>query len=184
MKCVRCPLGQGREDNNYEIVWHDGSPSAKIMIVGEAPGKEEAETGKPFVGRAGKKLRSILKDFVDLKKDVFITNTVLCRPPDNRNPEISEQDACFPHLEAMFFTIKPRLVMTVGRVSSDWLLRVIHKEYNIYEMKEVTWGGHWFLWLPLYHPSYLLRKPTAVGPFVACLQRYKGILDKLRTNDN
>ena len=180
--CVKCDLGKYREETSGKIVWGDGNLNAKIFLTGEAPGRDESISGKPFVGRAGKKLRSILSKFINLEKDIFITNTALCRPPDNRKPTLAEQEACFPHIETMFFLIRPKLVITAGRISSDWLSRILHKEYEIYKIQEVKWNDLWFLWLPMYHPSYLLRKPAAVQPFIACLQRYKGILERLRKN--
>ncbi len=139
------------------MVWGGGNTHAKIMLIGEAPGKEESEQGKPFVGRAGKKLRGILSGFLDLDKDIYITNTVLCRPPDNRNPSIDEQNTCFPHIETQIRIIRPRLVMTAGRVSSDWFSRFVHLTYIVYQMQEWKLDDMYALWLPLYHPSYLLR---------------------------
>lgn len=179
--CMKCDLGKYREENHGKIVWGTGNPASKIILMGEAPGKDESISGKPFVGRSGKKLRDILSDYLDLEKDTWVSNTVLCRPPDNRNPKPQEQEACFPHLESTFFIIKPKLVLTVGRVPSDWLSRIVNQSYNIYKMQEAKWCDLWFLWLPLYHPSYLIRKPSAVEPFIACLQRYKDIIDKLRS---
>lgn len=182
--CTKCDLGKYREETGGKIVWRDGNLDAKIMLLGEAPGAAEEASGKPFVGRAGKKLRAILSKFIDLEKDIFISNTTLCRPPDNRKPTLEEQAICFPHIEAMFFLIKPKLVITAGRISSDWLSQILHKEYEIYKMQEVRWNDLWFLWLPMYHPSYLLRKPTTELLFIACLQRYKGILNRLCKNAN
>lgn len=182
-ECCKCVhLSQYRKENNYKIVWSDGNPAANIMLIGEAPGEQEAKAGKPFVGRAGKKLRGILEDFVDVKEDVFITNTVLCRPPNNRKPLPNEQKNCFQHIESMFFVVKPKLVITAGRTSSDWMATLTKTEYEIYHHQEVQWGELFFGWLPVYHPSYLLRKPAATQPFIDALQRYYKILYALRKN--
>jgi len=180
--CKKCQLSEYRNKTGGKIVWGDGNPASNILLIGEAPGEEEAIQGKPFVGKSGQLLRSILSEFIDLKRDLFITNTVLCRPPENRNPSLEEQQACFQHISAIFHIIKPKLVITAGRISSDWLSRIIHKDYKIYELQEAEWDDIWFLWLPLYHPSYLLRKPSEKARFKSILNKYSKIIEKLRTS--
>ena len=180
-KCFKCNLGKYRKENNYKIVLYGGNPNAKIMLIGEAPGKEEAIQGEPFIGRAGKKLRNILSSqSIDANTDLFIVNTVLCRPPENRNPTKEEQKACFPYIKGMFFIVKPKLVITAGRVASDWLSRAINQEYKIYDMQEATWNDYSFYWLPMYHPSYLLRNPSAITPFINALHKYRRIIALLK----
>ena len=169
-----------RKQNNYQIVWGEGSLKSRIMLFGEAPGQTEAEQGRPFIGRSGQLLRDILSEFVNIEKDVFITNTVLCRPPENRAPTLEEQEACWPHLDTTLHLIKPKLIITAGRTSSDWLSRITHQDYKIYEMQESQYDGLWFLWLPLYHPSYLLRKRSEIDRFKNTLQKYSKIIEKLR----
>jgi len=179
MACHNCELGNFRKENNYKIVWGEGSLNARIMLVGEAPGENEALEGRPFIGRSGKLLRKLLSEFLDIKKDIFITNTVLCRPPNNREPNIEEQLSCYPHLDTTFHLIKPKLILTAGKVAAEWLSRITHKDYKIYQLEEAEWDDVWFLWLPLYHPSYLLRKPTEKDKFKATLEKYSKIIKKL-----
>jgi DNA polymerase len=111
LQCQRCPLCQSRTHS----VPGEGSAKANIMFIGEAPGKSEDEQGRPFVGRAGKLLDSLLNTAGLSREQVYITNMVKCRPPDNRDPKAEEVAACEPYLEQQIQSIKPKVIVTLGR---------------------------------------------------------------------
>lgn len=152
--CTKCRLSETR--NN--AVSGEGDPYAELMFVGEGPGETEDRQGRPFVGRAGNKFTEILNS-VDLdRQDVFITNVVKCRPPENRNPKEDEQQACLPYLEAQIAEINPSVIVTLGNTATKLLIdpgqgitKVRGSFYN--------WRGNIQVF-PMYHPSYLLRYPS------------------------
>lgn len=163
-KCNKCALGDFRDENDYKIVWGEGSLNADIMVVGEAPGKKEAETGKPFVGKSGKYLRiELFQRFTE--ENVFIINTVMCRPPENRDPLPEEQNKCYQHIYTQINLVKPKIFITVGKVSSNWFSKIIGEDYQIYKMKLVEFGDLKFIWAPLYHPAYITRKVSLKEDF-------------------
>jgi uracil-DNA glycosylase len=119
--CVKCPLHESRKN----AVPGDGKPTSKFMIIGEAPGKEEDETGHPFVGASGRFLNSVLEGTGIKREDFFITNTVKCRPPKNRTPKKNEIDTCTSnYLFEQIELIKPKLIMLLGGVAAKKLLGV------------------------------------------------------------
>ena len=153
--CTRCRLHEGRTQTVFGV----GNPAADWMIVGEAPGAEEDRRGEPFVGRAGKLLDEMLRA-VGLSRDsVFIANILKCRPPNNRDPAASEAEACRNYLERQIELVNPRIILAVGRVAAQQLLRSeetvgrlrgrVHRLANPDVPVVVT-----------YHPAYLLRTPA------------------------
>lgn len=147
VSCEKCGLCKTRN----KAVTFRGNPKSKIMIIGEGPGATEDEKGIPFVGRSGKLLdKMLIEIFLDIEEDIYISNIVKCRPPNNRNPFFDEIQKCQDYILNEIILIKPRLIITLGRVPGDWFAR--YKEYNIYTFYERK------LWLPMYHPSYLLRQ--------------------------
>jgi uracil-DNA glycosylase len=180
--CQRCGLAQYRDKSNYQIVWGDGNIGAKILLIGEAPGENEAKTGMPFVGVSGQFLRHRLAKYLDLKKDLYIINCVLCRPPDNRQPTPEEQEACFPHVLTVIFSMRPKLIMTAGKVSSELIAKLTGKPYEIYRVQGVQIFEYMFGWLPLYHPSYVKRSKEQTERFEKALESYRNLfrnIDKL-----
>lgn len=157
--CQKCPLAKTRTN----IVFSDGVANHKLMLIGEAPGFNEDQTGKPFVGRAGQLLDKILESVgLSREKDVYICNTLKCRPPDNRDPLPAEKDACRAYLDAQIEILKPRLIILCGRVA---LTSFLTGEKSISKIR-----GQWFdgpygaKMMPIFHPSYLLRNQSkAVG---------------------
>ena len=135
-----------------QLVFGDGNPDADIVFIGEAPGKNEDEQGKPFVGAAGKFLNEML-EMVNLKReDIYITNIVKYRPPNNRDPEPSEKEKFLPYLQEQLDIIKPKLIVTLGRHSMDVLLpglkiSQVHGQPKRYK-------DH--VYLPLFHPAAAL----------------------------
>jgi uracil-DNA glycosylase family 4 len=151
-ECVKCPLHETRT----QVVFGVGDPRAKLMFIGEAPGRDEDRLGEPFVGRAGKLLTKIL-EAVDLtREEVYITNILKCRPPDNRDPVESEVRCCEQYLKNQIELIKPRLICALGRISAQWLLRT-NEPLSKLRMEEHDYEG-----IPVvvtYHPAALLRNP-------------------------
>jgi DNA polymerase len=150
--CRRCKLCEGRST----IVFGSGNPRADLIVIGEGPGADEDAQGKPFVGRAGQLLTKML-DSVQISRDeAYITNTVLCRPPGNRNPEADELAACRPFLEAKLAAIQPKVVLSLGSVATQALLKT--KE----PIGKLRGRVHPFgdaVLIPTFHPAFLLRNP-------------------------
>jgi len=154
--CTRCVLSRTR----IQAVFSDGSPQASVMLIGEGPGQQEDETGVPFVGRAGQLLTQILASVgIDRKRDIYICNTVKCRPPQNRKPEPEEMSACFPYLEGQIYWVKPKIILLAGATAVQDILKT---KQGITKIR-----GQWFdtpfggaKAMPIFHPSYLLRNPS------------------------
>ena len=150
--CDRCELGKTRTN----LVFGTGNEEAKLMFVGEGPGEQEDLQGVPFVGRAGKLLDDMLAMFGLSRKDVYIANIVKCRPPKNRDPLPEEQEACYPWLQQQIATVKPRLLVCLGRIAA---MRFIDPQYRISRQH-----GQWIERdgmeiTAVYHPAALLRDP-------------------------
>ena len=150
--CKRCKLCEGRT----HIVFGSGNASAEVVVIGEGPGADEDAQGLPFVGRAGQLLTKMLAS-VNLSRDeVFITNAVLCRPPGNRNPEPDELAACAPFLADKLAVIQPKVVLALGSVATQSLLRT--KEAIGKLRGRIHAFGDAVL-IPTFHPAFLLRNP-------------------------
>jgi len=150
--CQRCKLGQNRTN----LVFGEGSPQARLMFVGEAPGEEEDLQGRPFVGDAGQLLNNMLHKLGLRREDVYITNIVKSRPPRNRDPEADEVEACLPFLIKQIDSIQPLVIVTLGKIATNNLLGINEPITKI--------RGKWQKFrgikvMPTFHPSYLLRSP-------------------------
>jgi uracil-DNA glycosylase len=152
--CLRCCLHRER----IKTVWGEGNDlSAEVVFLGEAPGKEENISGQPFVGKSGVYLRSIMNQSrIDWNK-IFITNTIKCRPPGNRNPTREEEVACAHWLMSQLLFIKPRAIVCVGKCAVSWITGKPMEELcgSDYLRKPFEW--HNKLIVGIYHPSYALR---------------------------
>jgi uracil-DNA glycosylase family 4 len=152
-ECTRCKLHKTRTN----IVFGVGSPEARLMFVGEAPGEDEDLQGYPFVGKAGQLLTKMIEAMGLRREDVYICNTVKCRPPNNRNPEPDELLACEPFLKGQLGAVKPEVIVTLGKFAAQALLR---------EQTPITrLRGQWREYegipvMPTFHPAYLLRSPA------------------------
>jgi DNA polymerase len=152
--CRRCKLWPGRT----QIVFGVGNPQAKLMFVGEGPGRDEDLQGEPFVGRAGQLLTEIITKGMKLRReDVYIANVVKCRPPENRNPEPDEIAACQPFLLQQIQAIGPKVLVALGKFAAQTLLS---SSTPISRLR-----GHWHDFhgiplMPTLHPAYLLRNPA------------------------
>ena len=173
--CEKCGLCETRQ----HVVFGMGNPEAEVMFIGEGPGQNEDEQGLPFVGRSGKLLDQYL-EAVDLNRDknIFITNIVKCRPPQNRDPLPEELDACLPWLREQFRIIRPRIIVCLGRIAAQRLIRPdfsVTKEHGQFTEKNGTW------FMGTLHPAALLRnprqKPDAFADFVALREKIQQVCD-------
>ncbi|WP_420266045.1 uracil-DNA glycosylase [Candidatus Magnetominusculus dajiuhuensis] len=151
--CKRCKLHTGRTN----IVFGEGDPNTRLMFVGEGPGADEDATGRPFVGRAGKVLESLINKMGFRREDVYIANIVKCRPPGNREPEEDEIAACRGFIERQIESIAPDAIMTLGNVSTKTLLST---DKTIGQMRGDFYDYNGIKVMPTYHPSYFLRNPS------------------------
>lgn len=161
--CGSCDLCKERT----QVVFGEGSTSPLIMIVGEAPGEDEDLEGSPFVGKVGEKLNSIL-EYVGVKRDeIYITNSVLCRPPNNRNPRKEELEACKWRLDLQIQLLRPALVILLGKIAMGQMndkpvkgaLSQFFPENLEKGWLDYTVGDHTAKVLVTYHPNYHLRSP-------------------------
>jgi uracil-DNA glycosylase len=153
-QCHRCGLGETRTN----AVVGRGNPQATIMIIGEAPGQNEDETGLPFVGRAGQLLEKILESVrLDSEKDVYIGNILKCRPPNNRVPSAKEVAACKPYIFEQIRLVDPKIILLTGATAVKGLIGDQGAMGGI-RGKWLDWEGR--LCMPIFHPSYLLRNPS------------------------
>ncbi|MDR3278157.1 MAG: uracil-DNA glycosylase [Oscillospiraceae bacterium] len=152
--CKKCALYETRT----KVVFGVGPRDAEVLFVGEGPGENEDLQGEPFVGKGGQLLDDMLRIIgLDRKKNVYIANMVKCRPPKNRDPLNTEQDACIDWLRAQYTLIKPKIVVCLGRISA---MALIKKEFKI-SKEHGTWvEKDGVLFTAMFHPAALLRDPT------------------------
>jgi DNA polymerase len=152
--CTRCALSESRT----QVVFGAGNSDADLMLVGEAPGAEEDRQGLPFVGRSGELLTRLLAEAGLSREDVFIANTLKCRPPENRNPRSEETDTCRPWLIEQIRLVEPRVIATLGNFATRLLSgdpAGITKVHGVAQGRSV---GDRSVWLyPLFHPAAALR---------------------------
>jgi len=152
-ECTRCKLHAGRTN----IVFGVGNPNAKLVFVGEGPGRDEDLQGEPFVGRAGQLLTDIIEKGMKIKRsDVYIANIVKCRPPDNRDPEPDEIASCEPFLRYQLSVIKPKIICALGKFAAQTLLR---SNAPISAIRGKVFDYEGIKLIPTFHPAYLLRNP-------------------------
>ena len=153
--CNNCSLAQSRTN----IVFSAGVPNSKLMLIGEAPGYNEDKQGEPFVGKAGQLLDKIFASVgLSRKENIYICNTIKCRPPENRDPLPEEKEACRAFLDAQIEILKPRIILLCGKVALNSMLNTT---IGITRVR-----GKWFegpygsKMMPIFHPSYLLRNDS------------------------
>lgn len=153
LDCRKCPLCESRTNCVFGV----GNPQAKILFVGEAPGENEDLQGEPFVGRAGKLLDLYLNGIgLDRHKNIYIANILKCRPPENRDPSPSEQEACIDWLREQVRILRPKIIVCLGRIAAFKLISPdfkVTKEHGIFFEKNGT------LMMGTFHPAALLRDP-------------------------
>ena len=154
VECTSCNLSKTRKN----VVVGKGNESAHVVIIGEGPGEQEDITGLPFVGRAGKMLDTALSSVdIDPLEDCYITNIVKCRPPNNRKPSAAESEACMPWLNEQINLLKPKIIILAGSTAVQSFLGINEPISKI--------RGQWIerdniKYMPIFHPSYLLRNPS------------------------
>lgn len=169
--CTACELHKGRT----RAVPGEGPINAEIMFIGEAPGRNEDQQGRPFVGQAGKLLEELLGEIELTRKDVWIGNVVKCRPPENRDPRPEEIAACAGYLERQIALLQPKVIATLGRFSMEKFFpgAKITRVHG-----QAKRDGNRVL-IPLYHPAYVLRNMNAKPDAVRDMQKIPRLLERL-----
>jgi DNA polymerase len=168
--CARCKLHRlGRR----QIVYGVGSPTAKLMFVGEGPGEEEDKQGIPFVGRAGELLTKIIGAIGLTRDEVYIANVVKCRPPQNRNPEPDEVATCSPFLFQQIDTIKPQVIVALGTFAARALLET---QEPISKLRGRIYNYRGASLVPTFHPAFLLRSPDRKRDVWEDMKKVKALL--------
>jgi DNA polymerase len=176
LKCTKCSLCETRTN----VVFGDGNPQAEVMFIGEGPGEQEDLQAKPFVGRSGKLLDSMLSDIgLSREKNIYIGNIVKCRPPKNRDPLPEEQDLCINWLRNQVLLLKPKIIVAVGRISAMKIIDPgikITKDHGIFYKKKKTWM------MPTIHPAAILRNPHQKPLVEQDFQNLKSKIEEICTH--
>ena len=153
LKCTRCRLCDGRRT----VVFSDGNPAGRLMVVGEAPGAHEDATGLPFVGQAGRLLDLMLASVgLSRRESVYICNVLKCRPPGNRNPLPDEIESCAPLLKRQIELVAPEVLLAVGSFAAQWLTETTRA---LGKLRGEVYGYQGVPLVVTYHPAALLRNP-------------------------
>ena len=152
LACRACALCETRT----QVVFGVGNPNAEVLFIGEAPGANEDLQGEPFVGRAGKLLDDMLTMIGLHRRDIYITNSVKCRPPENRDPLNTEKDACRGYLKQQLQLMKPKIIVCLGRISA---MELIKEDFKITREHGQFFEKDGILMMAMYHPAALLRDP-------------------------
>ena len=171
--CRRCPLGETRRC----LVFGGGSPWSRLMLVGEAPGEKEDETGKPFIGRAGKVLDSVLAEACFQRKDIFITSVVKCRPPKNRFPKKEEVTACMPILQRQIELIKPWIIVCLGNLATRSL---IDEQAKITEVRGKWYNNGGIKIMPTFHPAAVFHDRKKLEAIKEDFHRAKEVFENIK----
>ena len=176
-ECTRCGLCETR----HNVVFGVGNEQADVMFVGEGPGEQEDLQGQPFVGPAGKLLDDMLRIIdLDRTKNVYIGNIVKCRPPRNRDPLDTEQDACIEYLRNQVALVKPKIIVCLGRIAAK---RLIDPDYRI-TRQHGQWVKRGDIWMTaIYHPSALLRdvskRPETFDDLISLREKIREVAAKI-----
>jgi DNA polymerase len=150
--CQRCKLSKGRK----HLVFGEGNPDAELMFIGEGPGRDEDQQGRPFVGEAGRLLTSLINRMGFKREEVYIGNIIKCRPPMNRDPEEDEIRTCLPFITRQIEVVSPKAIMALGRISAHTLTGL---KTPITRMRGNFFDLNGIKLMPTFHPAYLLRNP-------------------------
>ncbi len=172
-ECYECELGRTRTNCVFGV----GDPDADLMFVGEAPGEQEDLSGEPFVGRAGQLLDKYLYAVGIERSEVFITNILKCRPPKNRDPLPEEEDACIGFLREQVKTIRPKMIVCLGRIAA---MKLIKPDFKITKEHGVWYEKGSYLMTAVYHPALLLRDPRRKEEMLVDMKAIKEKYDLLR----
>ena len=168
--CHKCALGDGRTN----VVPGDGDPHAKVMFIGEAPGKNEDLQGKPFVGAAGQLLNQLLERIGLKREDIYIANILKCRPPRNRDPHPDEIRACTPWLREQIKAVHPTVLVTMGNFSTKFVLQTTTGITRLRGQVQVTGP---FRVIPTFHPAAAIYDRSKIGALEADFDLLKLLLD-------
>lgn len=169
-KCTLCPLHKERK----KVVFGAGNPLAELMFIGEGPGREEDIQGIPFVGEAGQLLTKMINAMQYQRSDVYIANIVKCRPPQNRNPEDDEAEACLPYLKRQIQLVNPKVIVILGAVPLKYLLG----KTGITKRRGIWDSFQGIQVMPTFHPAYLLRNASSKKQVWQDLQKVMHVLGK------
>lgn len=153
MQCRACGLAESRTN----VVFGMGAPDAEVLFVGEAPGANEDEQGLPFVGKAGQLLDDMLQMIGLHRSRIYITNSIKCRPPQNRDPLNTEKEACAGYLQQQLQLMQPKIIVCLGRISA---MEMIKPDFKITQEHGQFFEKNGVLMTALYHPAALLRDPA------------------------
>ena len=170
--CTRCMLSSSRT----QVVFGEGDPSARLFLIGEAPGAEEDRTGRPFIGRAGELLNKIIEAIKLSREQVYISSVIKCRPPGNRSPEQNEIKTCKPFLFQQIQAIRPSIICTLGSVATNTILGI--KE-PISKSRGKFHDFHGIYVMPTFHPAYLLRNQKDKKLVWEDMQKIQALYQKL-----
>jgi len=170
--CRRCPE---LVKNRSQVVFGDGNPFSRVLMIGEAPGVEEDQQGIPFVGRAGRFLTEELAKIGIDRKKYYITNVLKCRPPENRDPTAEEIANCAGFLGAQLALIKPLIIVLLGRYG---LQELVKKTFKISEVHGKPIRGNGVIFFPMYHPAAALRDPRVKEAFILDIKRFRKLLER------
>ncbi|MCR5808395.1 MAG: uracil-DNA glycosylase [Clostridiales bacterium] len=174
--CTKCRLCERRTN----IVIADGDPHASIMFIGEGPGREEDESGVPFVGAAGRLFNELLEEAGLDRRKVYICNIVKCRPPQNRDPYPDEAEACLPYLRAQVALVRPKVIVCLGRIAAKY---VYDRDIQISKQRGAVKKAGAFYIIPTYHPAALLRKEELTNDLVFDLCTAKKLADRIEKGE-
>ncbi|MGH2707942.1 MAG: uracil-DNA glycosylase [Actinomycetota bacterium] len=167
--CTKCRLASGRT----QVVWMDGSPTADLMFIGEAPGFHEDRQGLPFVGAAGQLLDTLLGSIGLDRSQCSIVNVLKCRPPGNRDPLPDEIEACRPYLDAQMQFIRPRVVVTLGNFATRFVLA---RPVSISRVRGQRFQAYGATVIPTFHPAAVLHGGGAASPAMTALREDFGLI--------
>jgi uracil-DNA glycosylase family 4 len=173
-ECLKCPLGNTRT----KFVFGVGNPNADVVVIGEAPGADEDAQGEPFVGRAGQLMNKILEAIQFKRDDVYICNILKCRPPNNRDPLAEEIDFCEPYLWKQLEIIKPKMILCLGRIAGQSLLKT-NDTLSALRGKFFDYRG--IKLMVTYHPAALLRNPNWKKPAWEDVQLFRKTYDEMKS---
>jgi DNA polymerase len=170
--CNKCKLANGRKN----IVFGTGNKNASVMFIGEGPGADEDAQGEPFVGRAGKLMNMAFEGIGIKREAVYIANVVKCRPPQNRNPEKEEANACLDYLRNQVMLVKPKIIVLLGSVA---LKNILGEDYGITASRGKWIEKKGILYMPTWHPAALLRDEAKKIEFWKDLKEVKSKMEEL-----
>ncbi len=178
LRCTRCTLARTR--NN--VVPGEGVLNPDVLVIGEGPGYDEDMQGRPFVGKAGMLLDKMLNAIqLDRKTNTYIANVVKCRPPENRNPFPDEQSACFSFLETQIHLLKPKMILCMGKISIEKLMK---QSVSINQSHGQIFEYYGIPVMATYHPSALLRNSELKKPAWDDLRKFRTILNQILSKEN